>query len=812
MKGYASRLSQVDQAHSSYVPVSGEALLIADDMHGGGGGGFTVPLTIFSDPDAYKGMSGSVLTYLGEPLAVQEQAWPGPPAKLEFRRLDLLVESASEILERHGIETLSLPSEEPRLFIVQDSEPFEPGAAPDPLPVPIVKVDIDVIDSVRTHDFAASPDGSIGFRLKPLDLDGLASGQLKHVLIEAPAGFGKTFLLRRTAADLSQGRNTFFVTCNRIPGSVLQGVPATELLHQVIAEAISPSAAERFAECGLDRVPRLLVLDGLNEVAVDPSAIERLLHQARVCEDLAVLASQRPAVTRAPPDGYTLGFLLPLDDQFVVGSLGAVDPDSMRLLRIPLFFDLKRAKNIEGTTQVEAVHAYFVRCLLGLDQFRDLMRLTRQARAQRLAPAFHSVGTAAREIYRERQSTAAERQFFFDKGLFAEIGGLDQALVAGFAVSDGDLIRFRHQLFHDFAVAKFYLDESILLKSIQPRAELDVATLSRQSTDSLELLVQMYAQRSPDDAETVVRKIYDWDYPGAVASLISWINVAEPTGPLRQPPRHLKVSTFSLIAEKKFDLFEHTVRRFDSIRSSMEPVLRSQLPLLPARYGLMDLIEAARQADLGSGVPKWYRSWRRAFCQDMSFYELLMLLQSDDGTLGWTASNVLARSRVTNDQGSEIIELFAAVGGGKSESLDQAATVRWRLVHAVGRSPWAVEFLGATARDASVEHDVRYGAVRSLFSIALTNNYDAAHSSIDAVSSLDAAGLLRHPRVASAIMRCSIPAPGIEPPSPDYWVASFEAMLARHRTELENSDHPHKAEEWKQRLEELKAWKRSVDD
>jgi hypothetical protein len=68
---------------------------------------------------------------------------------VEFQRLDVLLGGAKEILSRHNIGTLTLPKEEPSLFIVEESEPAEL----DPLPVPIVAVPIEDIDTFRTRDF-----------------------------------------------------------------------------------------------------------------------------------------------------------------------------------------------------------------------------------------------------------------------------------------------------------------------------------------------------------------------------------------------------------------------------------------------------------------------------------------------------------------------------------------------------------------------------------------------------------------------------------------------------------------------------------
>jgi hypothetical protein len=118
-------------------------------MHGGSNGAFGVEPDLFSDPQQYKGMSGAVLTYTDEPLAVQTQAWPGPPTVVEFRRLEFLLAEAAEILSRHNIRTLEIPDDTPQLFAVDKESPAETQT----LPVPIVEVGSDDIDTIRTHDF-----------------------------------------------------------------------------------------------------------------------------------------------------------------------------------------------------------------------------------------------------------------------------------------------------------------------------------------------------------------------------------------------------------------------------------------------------------------------------------------------------------------------------------------------------------------------------------------------------------------------------------------------------------------------------------
>jgi hypothetical protein len=434
---------------------------------------------------------------------------------------------------------------------------------------------------------------------------------------------------------------------------------------------------------------------------------------------------------------------------------------------------------------------------------------TKEARNGALEAPLLSIGRAAHSMYSEGKSTAVEENFFADRSLLTEIGGVPGALEAGFFVRDGGLVRFRHQLFHDWAVANYYLQTRAILASTELRRDLDSATLLRQSTDALEFLVQMNARRSQADAEKVVLNIYDWDYPSAVTSLLSWMNVASPGGPIPQPSDHITITTLSLIAEKQFDLFQHTVQRFVRIRSLVDPVL-IRLLSLPENYSLSDLVQAVGNSIPRGLTPSWYGAWVSAFSQVMPFLELLQLLQSYEGALGWTASNVLARDSLNEDQLREIVDLFDSLAGEVGSS-DHAATVRWRLVHSVGRSPLAGPFLSDVARNSTFEDDVRYGAVRSLCSLALGRDGDSAQSSLHLVEALDAGGFLNRPRIADAIRRCCIPAESVSPWSTDIWYVAFQHMLVSHTEELRATGSGAVAA-WTLRLEELGAWHEAGGD
>lgn len=749
---------------------------------------------------------GAVAGSLAAAIASDKATWQ----RALFFTLVLIASAMFIVLVVVGVQAFSSWLwDRPRLWAsTQDSEQASPELA-----LKVAAVNPEDIDRVRIHDFTSPVNGLEVFGLSELELDDLEKHHPEKLLIEAPPGFGKTFLLRRIANNLSHIHNTFLVTCDKIYAPTLKNAKSDQLLYEIIHHSLGEDAAQNFRRGQQRKRWRVLILDGLNEIAADQESIQYLLDQAGVTDHLVVLASQRPNYTHTPPRGYVTGFLLPLEASFVKSSFGNVSDRSMGLLRIPLFYELRRSQGIEAATRADAVRTYFTRCLLGLPDYKSLNKQSNDVQQVGLSTAFLSIGEAAAAIYRERQSLTADRQFFTSRNLFERIGGIDKALEMGIIVKDANLIRFRHQLFHDWAIAKYYFDKGKLLSDGWWRNDLEIATLSRQSTDALEFLVQMHAQAPQGDPELVIRRIYDWDYPAAAASLISWERSVQSDSRLQSPPQYLEEAIFSLVAEKEFDLFQHTIRRFESMRPSVDLVLSDLLPGLPDRYTLDDLLAAVSRADAAINVPNWFKSWVDEFCKDVPFEQRLQLLESDEAVLAWTASNVIARSEINYEQLSRIRKVFdtfksaACAGENEGNIQDHATTVCWRLVHAVGHSGVAVQFLKEVAGDECIPSDVRHGAVRSLLSIALScKNADVARSSIDAVLSLDKAGLFSKNRVASAVRLCSIPAQHVNDPMLRRWIDSFDEMFNRHAQKVDSSD-PVEIAAWGRRMKEFEEWK-----
>lgn len=153
VKGYPTAFADMNEKTFTYLPIQGGLAITASAMHGGNQGRFLTSPEMFADPKKYEGLSGAVLTYRNQPLAVQTQVWPGDPNEVEFCRLDFLFSDFGSLLEMHGVEPLDITTG-PQLF-AGDGENF---AVAEALPVPVIEIGTEELDSMRTRDFTLDDD------------------------------------------------------------------------------------------------------------------------------------------------------------------------------------------------------------------------------------------------------------------------------------------------------------------------------------------------------------------------------------------------------------------------------------------------------------------------------------------------------------------------------------------------------------------------------------------------------------------------------------------------------------------------------
>jgi hypothetical protein len=96
-------------------------------------------------------------------------------------------------------------------------------------------------------------------------------------------------------------------------------------------------------------------------------------------------------------------------------------------------------------------------------------------------------------------------------------------------------------------------------------------------------------------------------------------------------------------------------------------------------------------------------------------------INNSNPLIGWGAANALRRQELTDDEQAALHETFAAA---ELDDGDLAASVRWRVVHALANShlPSNVDLMFH-----ALDHDrymwVQYGAVRTLVEIAVASEH-----------------------------------------------------------------------------------------
>jgi hypothetical protein len=638
----------------------------------------------------------------------------------------------------------------------------------------------------------------VRFRLSALDIGLVDSGEQTHVLIEAAAGYGKTQLLRRIADNLSQAQPVFLVEGHWIAAGIVNPTD-DDMLRKVILVAIGPTAASSFEEALSEHRKVVLIFDGLNEVGASRRELEALLDRASVTPGVSVIAAQRPSLSYRPPEGYVAGFIMPLDVDFVKHRFPSVSNLELRLLQIPLFFDLKSKGKATGSTREEAIANYFQSCLVQLPRYASFRSLTPEAQAPRLQSALLSIAQCAYEMYLHDRSIAMRSDQIDSEGWLREIGDVSGAVNATFMVREDDLVRFRHQLFHDWGAALWVHQGGVgSFPSVQD-AVLDAITMERQSFDVLAFVVQRLARESQSAAESAVLRIYDWDFPAAVAVLLDWEDATEDPNTYA-PSMPLRIAIRSLIADKKFDGFKRGIERFERVRPAIEPLLEEEIGL-PAGYDQEALVESVGDFD-ASGAPSWFEEWVAIFADRLLDEELIARLESDSPVIGWTAANTLARRAIGLSAFEQLVGAYTRLVADGSTDYH---TQRWRMVHALMRSQEAVEFLSGVAASSEENRDVRYGALRSLVSIAWCCDPAQVDRTLECLDTGMTAEALSDARLASILMQCSIPSESLVSAERLEAVRPVISSLMRRRIELLAASGSADVEAWQKRVDELEA-------
>jgi hypothetical protein len=424
-----------------------------------------------------------------------------------------------------------------------------------------------------------------------------------------------------------------------------------------------------------DRRPVLMV-DGLNEApAPIPDAVLSTLDAfARRNPHAGVLITDRLVRRRLPSESWSVASIVRA--QLPGGE--AQPPGDSSLTRVAFFLDLILHEGSESTSGSRAFREY-------LDRHAGL-------RGKELLRVAH----AAYEAYR----SAGARTFPL-RDFRATAGGAStvRLLEAGTLVRSDGIAYFRHHLFHDFLAGLWLAGSRRRWRS----SIFDSLTFGASSFDVLSLALEEIER--PDDADALLRSVYDWNYYGSAYAL----SKGRALGTIAATDS-MEVALLAMLAERRWDPLLATAQRVEDALRLFPGSLAGQF--LSAR-DLDEVIEIVEGASLAAP----FEQWRALFTTPPGAAiadELVEELTSSESLMGWTTANVLKRVQLTTHQRGYVRELLLQT---------DSEIVRWRAAHVLGSVPERDTAKALFEALGDRDQWVRYGAVRSLVEVAVRDDH-----------------------------------------------------------------------------------------
>ncbi|HZP62582.1 MAG TPA: HEAT repeat domain-containing protein [Terriglobales bacterium] len=512
-----------------------------------------------------------------------------------------------------------------------------------------------------------------------------------------------------------------------------------------------------FGTSELDRpsaaLSRILIIDGLNEVdgKIAQELIFSLDEYASTAINTSVIVSDR-LVRREfiRPELWALYLVLPLQKTEVNRQIGAdakLTDEEIELLRSPYFLNAYLLSGQIASTRSEEIGKWFeIHAGLTPDE------ITRATEA-----AYRVYGSSSRT---------------FPIRAFEDIVGAETTAKlskAGALIVQEESAIFDHHLKHDFLASKFLADHQDLWK----RDSFNHVTFSGSSFDAIMMCVE---QIPPGAADEFIRAVYDWNlYAVGYA--------------LGESRRHnvspeMVIVILSMFAEKRWDIVVPTRQRVvDSLLILKD---KGANPFLNAPT-LDKVFDLVKQHPV-SAHSEWFEEWKNLFTRAIGAEaddDLLHLLSDRNSVRGWTAANVVKRSRLNEVHQESLRAVLRS----------RDAVVRWRGAHAIGAfvSPENARSLQELLADES--ESVRYGAVRSLIELASRADKDLRRSIFDVLIQ-NRAELIRFPSVVQELRR-SLLIDQVRDPD-DWFQFSLGLMISFQPGDLESE-----REKWSRATQEM---------
>ena len=441
-----------------------------------------------------------------------------------------------------------------------------------------------------------------------------------------------------------------------------------------------------------------IIVDGLNEITAggyDEETIRNILsvlfeYARRTAPKTYVLVADR-LTSRGFAQNWDFVTLNPMSEEEVTkqldknlgaGKYGKLSKSDLKILSRPFFLDiaLKRKSPSLGS-ESDALRDFFTKQFKLCD--KELGKLAE----------------AAFETYKRYGSLS------FNLEEFEKVTGKEicKTLLGGGTIkkSEGGNASFDHQLMHDYLVSRY-----IAMNEERWDFELfDIATLESNSPESIYLTLQQITDK--DLADKFLLQVYDWNWNVAIKSIAKNSELE-----IRNYSADIETAMLALVAQKQFDSVHGTSNSARESLVSFESTIAKQFAQAKDLKELFKIVIGIEpKSDL-------FRQWKALFTIDRESeisQDTIKLIQSPNSLIGWTASNVLRECNLSESNQSQLGTILES-----SNANDPTQnTRRWRIVHALGRSPSKKNAnLLFNALENDSYHWVRYGAARALVEMA----------------------------------------------------------------------------------------------
>ena len=597
-----------------------------------------------------------------------------------------------------------------------------------------------------------------------------------HIVTFAKAGAGKSSVVVNLAKEITHdGQHlVVFIDLKNLPQSLTTSTGAADVNIEGLLEAsIVPLTVDLVRELhsALEiRSREIWFLDGVNELPreVSDKVIDVMTQHLR-----GIIRSSLCATDRSS-SRYTEGAWVHVEiDALEIDEVQRQMNESMthrsneshyqELLRIPFFLEVALTDGRwDWQSGVEALHSLFAdRVELEETDIALLSEFALSAYSMRLGLGFDFNALSA------------------STGVHAARKLLESGILIPTA---GDNLAFYHQLLHDYLASRAV---STTPNRWNPQT-FDALSFDANTFEAIFMVVDQL-----DSEEAITRyltALYDWNWFGTVRCVERAMREDLPI------PRDLAVTLCAMLAEKKFDRVYGSRSRAEQWTKRLDIVTGFRFDQATT---IADVISEVRR--VGPTLQStWFQTWLDLFKNlDNEGHECgedeIALLSDPNPLVGWTASQMARWCHVSEAGMRQIRALFL---GAQKATDDISRSVRWRVVHALGRYPSVRNSqLLLDAIDDDNYSWVVYGAVRSTLEMAAVSSTDITAQLLSEVDSRLANLSAQALSQISWVTRYE--------GAPRDWKVKVWPLLV-HAYNLQTSET--EKDRWRRRLDDFRSW------